>query len=64
MKGQKKTIEPELMTPNDILKLSPSKPVPTIIEKCMTHLVGIKIKQSTLPNQTIQFAIKGPQVYK
>lgn len=52
------------MTLSDILKLNPSKPVPTIIEKCMTYLVGIKIKQSTLPNQTIQFATKGPQVYK
>ena len=58
----KKSVEPKKMTLEDIMNLSPSKPVPRIIEQCFTHVVNIKIKQSMLPNQTIQLPTKGPQV--
>ena len=58
----KKSVEPKKMTLEDIMNLSPSKPVPRIIEQCVTHVVNIKMKQSILPNQTIQLPTKGPQV--
>ena len=58
----KKPIEAKQMTPEEILKLSPSKPIPGIIEEFIAHVVNIKMKQSTLPNQTIQLPTKGPQV--
>lgn len=44
----------KVLTTGDILNLSPSKPVPRDVEECVTHIVGIKMKQSSLPNKTIQ----------
>ena len=35
----KKPIEAKQMTPEEILKLSPSKPIPGIIEECIAHVV-------------------------
>ena len=47
---------------NKILQLTPSKEIPPEVEKLVSHVVSIKMKQSTLPNNTIQLPTKGPQV--
>ena len=49
-------------TLEDVMSLDPNQIIPANIEKCMTHLVSIKMKQSTLPNSTIQLKTKRPQV--
>jgi hypothetical protein len=49
-------------TLTDILKLSPSKPIPKIIEQCLSHVIHIKMLQSSMPNNSVQLATKGPQV--
>ena len=51
------------MTASDILSLSPSKPIPSIVDQCISHVMNIKIKQSDLPNHTVQLPTKGPQVF-
>ena len=49
-----KEMTPEITT-NDILNLSPPKPVPHIIEECLSHdVLSIKLKQSKLPNNTVK----------
>ena len=59
--GRPPTIS-KVITTEDILKLSPSKPVPKEIEKCISHVISVKMKQSSLPNNTVQLATKGPPV--
>ena len=56
-----KEMTPEITT-NDILNLSPPKPVPHIIEECLSHVMSIKIKQSKLPNNTVKLTTQGSQV--
>ena len=61
--GRKKltaNTSPEALT--DILKLSPSKPIPKIVEQCLSHVIHIKMLQSSMPNNSVQLATKGPQV--
>ena len=43
----------------DILKLDFSKPIPANIEKAVSHVIAIKLKQSEMPNNTINFATAG-----
>jgi len=50
------------MTISDIMQLSPSKKLPSEIDRCISHVVGIKMKQSELANNTIQLGTDGPQV--
>ena len=45
-----------------ILNLTPSKTIPPEVERIVSHVVNIKMKQSSLPNNTIQLPTKGPQV--
>ena len=47
-------------TVSDLLKLDASKPIPPDIEKCVSHIMNIKMKQSTLPNRTIGIVSAGP----
>ena len=49
---------------NDILQLTPSKTIPAHVEKLVSHVISIKIKQSKLANSTVQLPTKGPQVCK
>ena len=44
----------KIITTGDILNMRPSKPVPIDVDECINHIVGIKMKQSLLPNHTIQ----------
>ena len=45
----------------DVMSLDDKKPIPPHVEKMMSHLLAIKVKQSTLPNNTIQVESGGPQ---
>ena len=51
------------MTASDILSLSPCKPIPSIVDQCISHVMNIKINKSELPNHTVQLPTKGPQVF-
>ena len=51
---------PSEYTVSDLLKLDASKPIPPDIEKCVSHIMNIKMKQSTLPNRTIVIVSAGP----
>ena len=57
----KNVIIKEVYTTQDILNHSPSKPLPKVMEECAYHIINIKMKNSDMPNQTIQFPTKGPQ---
>ena len=61
-KGGRSSNKSAVFTTDDILNLSPSKPLPKIVEQCISHVVSIKIKHSTMPNKTIQLPTKGRQV--
>ena len=50
---------PSEYTVSDLLKLNASKPIPLDIGKCVSHM-NIKMKQSTLPNRTIEIVSAGP----
>ena len=54
---------PKIMTLTEIMmNLIPSKPVHPELEKCVSAVLRIKMKQSILPNNTVQLPTKGPQV--
>ena len=54
---------PTTLTATEIMNLSPSKPVPKFIEQCVSHVIGLKIKQTTsLPCGTVQIQTKGSTV--
>ena len=56
--------DPNLIDSSEILKLTPSKTIPPEVEKMVSHVVKLKMMQSTLPNNTIQLPSGGPQVRK
>ena len=45
-----------------MMNLGPSKPVYPELEKCVSVVLSIKMKQSILPNNTVQLPTKGPQI--
>ena len=60
---QQVEVSPKTMTLTEIMmNLSPSKPVHPELEKCVSAVLSIKMKQSILPNNTVQLPTKGPQV--
>ena len=50
----------EKITTEDILKLDPEKPISQCVEKALSHVLSIKMKQSELPNKSVQLATVGP----
>ena len=51
--------EKKVITVDDILKLDPSKPVPSSVVKALSYVLTIKMKQSDLPNNTVKLAHQG-----
>ena len=45
----------------DIISLDESKPIPPSIEKAVSHVILIKMKQSLLPNMSIKIDTGGSQ---
>jgi hypothetical protein len=61
--GVKKTTQTKsFISEADVANLSPSKPIPAKIAEFVSKVISIKIKQSTLPNNTVQLPTKGSQV--
>ena len=50
-----------MITVDVILKLDPSKPVPSSVVKALSYVLTIKMNQSDLPNNTVRLATSGPQ---
>ena len=48
------------VTTEDILKLDPGKPIPQCVEKALSHVISIQMKQSKLPNKSVQLSTTGP----
>ena len=55
--GRRKTIT----SVQDVMSLDGKNLIPPHVEKMMSHLLAIKVKQSTLANNTIQVQSGGPQ---
>ena len=55
--GRPKTVK----TFEDVMELDPSKPIPPSLDKAICHVISIKMKQSTLLNNSVQFSSGGPQ---
>ena len=45
---------PKVLLFSDIMNLDESRPVPPEVEKALTHVMNIKMKQSPLPNNSVQ----------
>ena len=52
------TVE-EKMTVVDVMKLGACKP--DNVEKMISHVMGIKMQQSALPNKSVELKTRGPQ---
>ena len=55
--GKPKTVK----TFEDVMELDPSKPIPPSLDKAICHVISIKMKQSTLLNNSVQFSSGGPR---
>ena len=55
--GRQRTVK----TFQDVMELDPSKPIPPSLDKAICHVISIKMKQSTLLNNSVQFSSGGPQ---
>ena len=53
----------EKVTTEDILKLDPGKPIPQCVEKALSHVISIKMKQSKWPNKSVQLSTAGPHPF-
>ena len=58
--GRPRKMGTEKITTEDILKLDPGKPIPQSVEKALSHVLSLKMKQSELPNKSVQLATAGP----
>ena len=59
---QQKKEEKAVTTVDDILNLDPNKPVPSSVEKALSHVLSIKMRQSELPNKTVMLETAGRQL--
>ena len=50
-----------VITVKDMLSLDASKPIPQDVEKAISHVMAIKMSQSTLANHSIKLQTSGPQ---
>lgn len=51
----------KVVTVDDVMELDPSKPLPKHVEHAFSHIMAIKMKQSSLPNNSVQVATAGSQ---
>ena len=49
------------LTVDDMMKLDSVKRIPPSVEKAIPHVINLKVKNSTLPNNSIQISSGGPQ---
>ena len=54
-------VDQKLKTFEDVMQLDPHKPIPPSLDKAICHVISIKMKQSTLLNNSVQFNSGGPQ---
>ena len=59
--GRRTETVAEKMTVVDVMKLSACKPLPDNVEKMISHVMGIKMQQSALPNKSVELKTRGPQ---
>ena len=50
-----------ILTVEDVMKLDVCKPLPDNVEKMISHVMAIKMQQSSLPNKSIELKTRGPQ---
>ena len=53
----------QVRTVDDIMNLDPRKPIPYSVEKCLSHVMTIKMNQSDLLNNSIQIKSNGPRPF-
>ena len=58
--GMPAKMDTEKVTTEDILKLDPGKPIPQCVEKALSHVISIKMKQLKLPNKSVQLSTACP----
>ena len=49
------------LTVEDVMKLDACKPLPDNVEKMISHVMAIKMQQSSLPNKSVELKTRGPQ---
>ena len=62
-KGKRPGRPKNIVTVEDMMSLDGSKPIPVVVMKAASHIVNIEVKNSILPNTSIQLSSGGPQPF-